>query len=178
MGVPRGKYLLLGVVVVVPAFVAVVRPVVLMLGPFLPLPHISLPLLLFPLVFFDAVEQAAGDEGHGHEEDYSCAYNGCQHSHTETKVLVGRFTEGIALPVGAVVHHDTCERSYQLVFGRALQGNDCAHVGAITLDDPLGAQGRQGHGCTLSLGLARVSPVVPSVRVVSPGHICYGSCCR
>ncbi len=27
------------------------------------------PLLLFPFVLFDAVEQTAGDEGHGHEED-------------------------------------------------------------------------------------------------------------
>lgn len=47
------------------------------------------PLLLFPFVLLDAVEQTAGDEGHGHEEDYGRAYNGCQHGHTETIVLIG-----------------------------------------------------------------------------------------
>ena len=48
------------------------------------------PLMLFPFVLFDAVEQTAGDEGHGHEEDDARAYNGCQHSHAETVVLIDR----------------------------------------------------------------------------------------
>lgn len=44
MNVPQREHLLLGVVVVVPAFVAVARPVVLLvLGLLLPLPHIWVP---------------------------------------------------------------------------------------------------------------------------------------
>jgi len=57
--------------------------------------------------------------------------------------------------VGAVGVHDTHQLPpHQRVFGRALQGDDRAHRGAVALDDPLGAQGRQGHGGALSLGLA------------------------
>lgn len=41
----------------------------------------------------------------------------------------------------------------QFVFVWALQGDDCAHTGAIALDDLLGAQGWQGHGFALSPGL-------------------------
>lgn len=48
------------------------------------------PVMLFPFVLFDAVEQTAGDEGNRHEEDYGQAYDGCQHRHTETIVLIGR----------------------------------------------------------------------------------------
>lgn len=46
------------------------------------------PRLLFPFVLFDAVEQTAGDEGHGHEEYNGRAHDGCQHGHAETEVLV------------------------------------------------------------------------------------------
>lgn len=50
------------------------------------------------------------------------------------------FTVSLPHPVGAVGGHDTFQLpSYQLVFGRALQGNDCTDVGAVSLDDPLGA---------------------------------------
>lgn len=64
------------------------------------------------------------------------------------------FTVGLPHPVGAVGAHDTHQlTSYQFVSGWALQGNDCAHIGTVALYDPLGAQGWQGHGCALSLGL-------------------------
>ena len=43
--------------------------------------------------------------------------------------------------------------SYQFVIGWALQGDDGAHISTIALDDPLGAQCWQGHGCALSLGM-------------------------
>lgn len=53
--------------------------------------------------------------------------------------------------MGAVGVRDTPQlTSDQSVFGRALQGNDCAHIGTVALDDPLGAQGWQGHGRALS----------------------------
>lgn len=56
--------------------------------------------------------------------------------------------------MGAVGVHDTRQlASDQFVFGWALQGNDCAHVGTVTLDDFLGTQGWQGDGCALSFGL-------------------------
>lgn len=153
---PQRKPLLLGVVVVVvSAFMTVARPVLLLtLGLLLPLPQLRLCLLLFPFVLFDAVEQTAGDEGHRHEEDNGRAYNGCQDGHTEAVVLVGRqrFTVGLPHPVGAVGIHDAHQLTpHQFVFGWALQGDDCAHVGAIALDDPLGAQGWQGHGRTLGM---------------------------
>ncbi len=62
------------------------------------------------------------------------------------------FTVGFPHPVGAVGARNTHQlTSHQSVFGWALQGNDCAHGGAIALDDPLGAQGWQGHGSALSL---------------------------
>ncbi len=48
------------------------------------------PLSPFLFVLLDAVKPTASDEGHGHEQDYGRAYNGCQHSHTETKVLIMR----------------------------------------------------------------------------------------
>lgn len=64
------------------------------------------------------------------------------------------FTVGLPHPVGAVGAHNTHQlTSHQFVFGRALQGNDCAHSGTVALDDPLRAQGWQGHGCALSLEL-------------------------
>lgn len=47
-------------------------------------------LLIFLLVLSDAVQQAACDEGHGHEEDDGQAHNGGQNSHTEPEVLVTR----------------------------------------------------------------------------------------
>lgn len=48
------------------------------------------PLLLLLVLLFDAVEQTAGDEGHGHEQDDGRAHDRCQHSHAETVGLVGR----------------------------------------------------------------------------------------
>lgn len=64
------------------------------------------------------------------------------------------FTVGLSHPVGAVgVHHAHQLTSNQFMFGWALQGNDCAHIGTIALDDPLGAKGWQGHGRALSLRL-------------------------
>lgn len=64
------------------------------------------------------------------------------------------FTVGVPHPVRAVGAHDTHQlTSDQFIFGWALQGNDCAHIGTVALDDRLGAQGWQGHGCALSLGL-------------------------
>lgn len=63
------------------------------------------------------------------------------------------FTVGVPHPVGAVGVHDTHHiLSHQLVLGRALQGDDRAHGRAVPLDDPLGAQGRQGPEGALSLG--------------------------
>lgn len=47
-------------------------------------------LLIFLFVLSDAVQQAAGDEGHGHEEDDGQAHDGCQNGHTEPEVLVMR----------------------------------------------------------------------------------------
>lgn len=64
------------------------------------------------------------------------------------------FAISLPNPVGAVGVHDTRQlTSDQFVFGWALQGNDCAHVGTVTLDDFLGTQGWQGDGCALSFGL-------------------------
>ena len=61
--------------------------------------------------------------------------------------LLLTFTVVLSHPVGAVDVHDTHQlTSDQLVFGWALQGDDCAHSRAISLDDPLGAQCWQGHG--------------------------------
>lgn len=62
------------------------------------------------------------------------------------------FTVCFPHPVGAVGVHDTSQLfSHQFVFGWALNGNHCTHIGPISLDDPLGAQGRQGYGFALSL---------------------------
>lgn len=62
------------------------------------------------------------------------------------------FTVRLPRPVSAVVVHDTHHFApNQPVFGRALQGNDGAHCGAVALDDPLGAQRRQRHRGALSL---------------------------
>lgn len=47
-------------------------------------------LLVFLLVLSDAVQQAACDEGHGHEEDDGQAHDGGQNGHTEPEVLVTR----------------------------------------------------------------------------------------
>lgn len=47
-------------------------------------------LLIFLLVLSDAVQQAACDEGHGHEEDDGQAHNGGQNGHTEPEVFVTR----------------------------------------------------------------------------------------
>lgn len=47
-------------------------------------------LLVLLLVLSDAVQQAARDEGHGHEEDDGQAHNGGQNGHTKSKVLVTR----------------------------------------------------------------------------------------
>lgn len=56
--------------------------------------------------------------------------------------------------MGAVHVHDACKLfSNQFMLVRTLQGDDRAHTGAIALDDLLGAQSWQGHGCALSLGL-------------------------
>lgn len=56
--------------------------------------------------------------------------------------------------MGTVGIHDACQlTSHQFVFCWALQGNDSAHIGAVALDDPLGAEGWQGHRCALSLQL-------------------------
>lgn len=53
--------------------------------------------------------------------------------------------------MGAVGVCDTPQlTSDQSVFGRALQGNDRAHVGTVALDDLLGAKGWQWHGRALS----------------------------
>lgn len=56
--------------------------------------------------------------------------------------------------MAAVGAHDAHELiPHQLVFVWALQGDDCAHAGTISLDDLLGAQGWKGHGFALSPGL-------------------------
>lgn len=56
--------------------------------------------------------------------------------------------------MGAVCVHDACKLfSNQFMLVWTLQGDDRAHTGAIALDDLLGAQSWQGHGCALSLGL-------------------------
>lgn len=61
---------------------------------------------------------------------------------------------GLPDPVAAVGAHDAHKLiPNQFVFVWALQGDDCAHTGAIALDDLLGAQGWQGHGFALSPGL-------------------------
>lgn len=55
--------------------------------------------------------------------------------------------------MGAVCSQDTSQiTANQLVFGRTLQGNDRAHISAVALDDPLGAQGWQRHGHALGPG--------------------------
>lgn len=46
--------------------------------------------LISLLVLSDAVQQAACDEGHGHEEDDGQAHDGSQNGHTEPEVLVKR----------------------------------------------------------------------------------------
>lgn len=48
------------------------------------------PLLIFLLVLSDAVQQAAGDEGHGHEEDDGRAHDGGQNGNPEPEVLITR----------------------------------------------------------------------------------------
>lgn len=61
---------------------------------------------------------------------------------------------GLPNPVAAVGAHDAHKLiPNQFVFVWALQRDDCAHTGAIALDDLLGAQGWQGHGFALSPGL-------------------------
>lgn len=54
--------------------------------------------------------------------------------------------------VGAHDAHKLIPDQFVLVW--ALQGDDCAHTGAIALDDLLGPQGWQGLGFALSPGLA------------------------
>lgn len=62
------------------------------------------------------------------------------------------FTVRLPRPVSAVVVHDTLHFTpHQSVFGRALQGKDGAHSGAVALDDPLGAKSWQWHWGALSL---------------------------
>lgn len=118
---------------------AVAGPVVLLL--LIPLPIIWIPLLLFPFLLSEAVEQTAGDEGHRHEADNGRAHDGCQYGYTETVDIIGRrrFTVGLADPTGAIRAQYTLQLSDQFVFVRALKGNDCSDIGAVSLDDPLGA---------------------------------------
>lgn len=59
-------------------------------GPLGPVFTSHSPLLFFLLIFSDAVQQAAGDEGHGHEEDDGWAHDGGQDGHAEPKVLITR----------------------------------------------------------------------------------------
>lgn len=75
--VPQRQHLVLAVVViVVPAFMAEMRPAVsMMLCLFLPLPHFLLPLHPFPFLPVHALEQTAGNEGDGQEQDYDRAHN-------------------------------------------------------------------------------------------------------
>lgn len=75
--VRRRQHLALAVVViVVPAFVAVTVPAVaMMLAVFRQLPHILFPLHPSLFVLVHAVDQTAGKEGDGHEEDNHGAHN-------------------------------------------------------------------------------------------------------
>lgn len=75
-----------------------------------------------------------------------------RHSLSNGFLFLLTFTGHLPRPVSAVVVHDTHHFAPdQRVFGRALQGNDGAHGGAVALDDPLGAQSWQPHRGALSL---------------------------
>lgn len=61
---------------------------------------------------------------------------------------------GLPHPLAAVGAHDAHELlPNQLMFVGALQGDDRAHTGTISLDNLLGTQGWEGHGFALSPGL-------------------------
>lgn len=61
---------------------------------------------------------------------------------------------GLPDPVAAVGAHDAHKLiPHQLMFIWALQRDDRAHTGTISLDDLLGAQGWKGHRFALSPGL-------------------------
>lgn len=60
------------VVIVVPALVAIRRSVRLLASDLMLLPlwrRFRVSVHLFPFTLFNAVDQTAGEEGHGHEED-------------------------------------------------------------------------------------------------------------
>lgn len=144
------------VVIVVPALVAVQRSVRLLSSDLMLLPlgwHFRVSVHLFSFTLFNAVDQTAGEEGHGHEEDDGCTHNGNEHCQLEPMdLIVGeRFAVGLSHPVSAVCICNTLDTvPDQFVFVRAVQRDHGANTGAVSMDDPLEAQGWLRHGAALS----------------------------
>lgn len=101
--------------------------------------HFRVSVHLFPFALFNAVDQTAGEESHGHEEDDGRTDNGNKHGQLEPMdLIVGeRFAIGLSHPVGVVGVHNTLDTvPDQLVFVRAVQCDHGAYIGTISMDDP------------------------------------------